>query len=113
MILATKIAGPAEWLSYIRGGSRFTEAHITQAIEDSLRRLNTDYIDLYQLHWPDRNTNFFGNLGYQHNPSEESTAIEETLKALEKAVKSGKIRYIGLSNETPWGVMSFLTMRSN
>ena len=108
LVLATKIAGPAEWLSYIRGGSRLTEAHITQAIDDSLSRLQTDYIDLYQLHWPDRNTNYFGELDYNHNPDEESTPIEETLKALEKAVASGKIRQIGLSNETPWGVMSFL-----
>jgi aryl-alcohol dehydrogenase-like predicted oxidoreductase len=108
LILATKIAGPAEWLSYIRGGSRLNEKHITEAIDDSLNRLKTDYIDLYQLHWPDRHTNYFGDLGYQHDPNEQSTAIEETLKALEKAVESGKIRYIGLSNETPWGVMSFL-----
>lgn len=110
LVVASKIAGPADWLSYIRGGSRFTQAHISEAINDSLTRLQTDYIDVYQLHWPDRNTNFFGQLGYQHQEVEESTSIEDTLRALESAVKAGKIRYIGLSNETPWGVMSFLKL---
>lgn len=108
LVIASKIAGPADWLQYIRGGTRFNESHIEEAINDSLKRLQTDYIDLYQLHWPDRNTNYFGELGYQHNKDEQSTPIEETLRALEKAVKAGKIRNIGLSNETPWGVMSFL-----
>lgn len=108
LIIASKIAGPADWLTYIRGGSRFNQTHIEEAINGSLKRLQTDYIDLYQLHWPDRNTNFFGQLGYQHDSNEQRTPIEETLRALESAVKAGKIRYIGLSNETPWGVMSFL-----
>lgn len=107
-ILATKIAGPADWLPYIRGGTRHTERHISEAINTSLARLKTDYIDLYQLHWPDRNTNYFGELGYKYDPNEQATSIEETLRALDKAVKSGKIRHVGLSNETPWGVMSFI-----
>ena len=108
-ILASKITGPGAWLPHIREGkTRFTHQHIQSAVEGSLKRLQTDYIDLYQLHWPDRNTNFFGNLGYRHKPDEEMTAIEDTLEALDVQVRAGKIRHIGLSNETPWGVMRFL-----
>jgi len=71
-------------------------------------RLQTDYIDLYQVHWPERRTNFFGRLGYEHEAQDASTPIEETLDALADMVKVGKIRHIGLSNETPWGVMEYL-----
>lgn len=111
VVIASKIAGPgADWVSHIRGGeTRFDEANITQALDDSLSRLQTDYIDLYQLHWPERQTNYFGKLGYQPDAEEASlTPIFETLEALEKQVRAGKIRYIGLSNETPWGITQFL-----
>ena len=108
-ILASKIAGPGNGMSYLREGrTRFTKTHINEAIDGSLKRLQTDYVDLYQLHWPDRETNFFGQLGYRHNPDDELTAFEDTLEALDGLVKSGKVRHIGLSNETPWGVSRFL-----
>lgn len=111
VILATKIVGRSDRFPYLREGkSRFTADHIDQALEASLKRLQTDYVDLYQLHWPDRQTNFFGSLGYSHNEKDNPIPIEETLNALHKHVKSGKIRYIGLSNETPWGVMRFLSL---
>lgn len=96
-------------MSHIRGGPRFTRDQLIAAVDTSLQRLQTDYIDLYQLHWPDRNTNFFGKLGYSHAEQDE-TPIEETLRALDELVRSGKIRAIGLSNETPWGAMRFLQL---
>lgn len=104
IILATKIAGPADWLKYIRGGPKLTREHIFAAVEGSLKRLQTDYIDLYQIHWPARPTNYFGQLGYQH-VEQESTPLEETLGALNELIQQGKIRHYGLSNETPWGAM--------
>lgn len=110
VVLATKIVGPAEWTAHIRGGSRHTKAHIDHAIATSLARLQTDYIDLYQLHWPDRNTNYFGELGYEHADDEQATPIRETLEALQPHVAAGRIRCIGLSNETPWGVMQFVRL---
>ena len=108
VILATKIAGPMAFAAHIRGGSKLNAEHITAAIDTSLKRLQTDYIDLYQLHWPERVTNFFGTLGYTHVPEKDGTPIRETLVALAAAIQSGKIRHIGLSNETPWGLMQFL-----
>lgn len=108
IVLASKVAGPGNGLNYLRGGPRLTAAHITKALEDSLRRLNTETLDLYQVHWPDRNTNFFGRLGYTHDPDEQATPIEETLVALARLVEAGKVRHIGLSNETPWGAMRYL-----
>lgn len=109
IVLATKIAGPGNGLSHIRDGrTRFTEDAIRAALEGSLKRLQTDYIDLYQLHWPDRRTNFFGQLGYKPAEEKHPPHMEETLTALGKLVEEGKIRYVGLSNETPWGVMRFL-----
>lgn len=108
--LATKIAGPG--MEYVRGGSRLSKDHVTKAIDDSLKRLNTDYIDLYQTHWPERDTNYFGRLGYTSSDN-FGIAIEETLTALDAAVKSGKIRYIGISNETPWGVQEYLRVSNN
>jgi len=111
IILATKVAGRADWISHIRGGRQVLDRkNIEQALNDSLQRLQTDYIDLYQVHWPDRHTNFFGQLGYQHHEASPGAAIEETLAALAALVASGKVRHIGLSNETPWGVMRYLQL---
>ena len=108
IILASKISGPG--MSYIRGGDlQFSEKNISTAIENSLKRLKTDYIDLYQLHWPERETNFFGKLGYEHKDDNENwNDFEQILITLEKFIKQGKIRYIGLSNETSWGLSKFL-----
>ena len=117
IILATKIAGRTSnvpsgppGLDWIRQGPRLNEEHIFQAIENSLKRLNTEYIDLYQIHWPERTLNNFGQLGYIHNPREDDIKIEVTLEALAKAVNKGLIKYVGLSNETPWGVMKFISV---
>jgi len=108
IILASKISGPG--MDYIRGGGlQFSEKNISIAIENSLKRLKTDYIDLYQLHWPERKTNFFGRLGYEHREdSNEWNDFEKILIVLENFIKEGKIRYIGLSNETSWGLSKFL-----
>ncbi|MAE59051.1 MAG: NADP(H)-dependent aldo-keto reductase [Halobacteriovorax sp.] len=109
IILATKVAGPAESMSYIRGGTnRLDKKNIKAACEASLKRLNVDYIDLYQLHWPSRNTNFFGSLGYQHSQEEDFIHPYESLLALKELKDEGKIREFGLSNETPWGLSTFL-----
>ncbi|NBC12141.1 MAG: NADP(H)-dependent aldo-keto reductase [Gammaproteobacteria bacterium] len=111
LVIASKVAGPGDWLPYIRGGNnRLDRANIQQALEDSLRRLGTDYLDLYQLHWPDRQTNFFGRLGYEHPAEDDSVPLLETLEVLGELVQSGKIRHVGLSNETPWGTMRFLEL---
>ena len=107
IILASKVAGPG--LSWIRnGGNNFNEKKINEALENSLKRLQTDYIDLYQLHWPERKTNFFGRLNYKHKEEDSWNNFEEILVALEKFIKQGKIRYVGLSNATPWGLSKFL-----
>lgn len=111
VVLASKIAGPAEFVEHIRGGkTRFNAPVIQQALDASLARLQTDYLDLYQLHWPERPTNFFGQLGFDYPQSspQDLTPMAETLQALSDQVKVGKIRTIGLSNETAWGTMQFL-----
>lgn len=109
-ILTSKVAGPGNNISHIRDGNlKHNRQHIVAALEGSLERLQTDYIDLYQLHWPDRETNFFGKLGYVHN-DKTFTPLEETLEVLNEQVQAGKIRHIGLSNETPWGTMRFLQL---
>jgi aryl-alcohol dehydrogenase-like predicted oxidoreductase len=110
IVLATKVAGPSDGLDYIRGGrTRLNRHHIAEAIEGSLRRLKTDYVDLYQLHWPDRPIKAFGQLGYEHGEGEE-TPPEDTLEVLAELVQAGKVRSVGLSNETPWGVLRFLAL---
>ncbi|KJV39088.1 NADP(H)-dependent aldo-keto reductase [Acinetobacter brisouii] len=113
LFLASKIAGPGFGGGAIRQGlTRFNRQHIQQALDGSLQRLQTDYIDLYQLHWPERHTNFFGHLGFGNQLAakheHDLTAMEETLDALHQEIQKGRIRFIGLSNETPWGTMKFL-----
>ena len=113
IILASKIASKAENdLQWIREGSKnlgFDKKNINSAIDASLKRLQTDYIDLYQLHWPERKVPKFGQLDFEYDPNDNKwTPIEEVLENLNALIKEGKIRYVGLSNETPWGVMEFL-----
>ena len=107
LVIATKVSGPG-MQPYLRDGPRLTRRHIDRAVNDSLRRLQTDYIDLYQVHWPSRQTNYFGKLGYVHDENEDATPIEETFEALARLVEQGKVRYLGISNETPWGVAEYL-----
>ena len=110
VILASKIAGPrCDW---IRGGKNsYNEKNLGEAIDGSLKRLKTDYIDLYQLHWPERSTNCFGLREFNINEEEkEWNSFESILQALEKYIKIGKIRYIGISNETPYGLSKYLEL---
>ncbi len=108
VILATKVAGPAR--DYLRNGENsFVGPNLESALNNSLKRLKTDYVDLYQLHWPERKVNNFGRLGYVHQENNWSQ-FEDVLEELNKYIDQGKIRYIGLSNETPWGTMSFLKL---
>lgn len=112
VVLATKVTGRSSrnsGLGHIRDGARLNRAQIHEAIDGSLRRLQTDYVDLYQIHWPERSTNFFGQLGYTHG-DDDGVPIEETLSALAELVAAGKVRAIGLSNDTPWGVAEFLRL---
>ena len=114
IILASKIASKSEDdLHWIRKGSKnlgFDRKNMEEAINSSLKRLKTDYIDLYQLHWPERKVPKFGVLDFEYDPYDEWTAIEDVLENLNRLVKAGKIRHVGLSNETPWGVMKFLQL---
>ena len=111
VVIATKVMGPSDDLRYVRGGvNRHDRRNIEAAVDASLQRLGTDYIDLYQLHWPDRKTNCFGQLGYRHDPDDDPTPLEETLEILGALVAAGKVRCIGVSNETPWGVMRLLQL---
>lgn len=108
VILASKIAGRADFTKFIRT-TGFSRDSIIEAVEGSLERLQTDYIDLYQLHWPERNTNYFGKRGYTHDVKDFwEDNIHQVLETLRELIKEGKIRHVGLSNETPWGVMRFL-----
>jgi len=110
IILASKIAGPG--LDWIRDGKKsYNEKNLAEAIDGSLKRLKTDYIDLYQLHWPERSTNTFGRREYTVNKNEgDWNDFENVLEALKKFIKSGKIRHIGLSNETPYGLSKYLEL---
>lgn len=111
IILASKVAGPSRGSdASIRPGQVLDRKNIRAALDASLKRLNTDYIDLYQLHWPQRPTNFFGKLGYTYSQDNSAVTLLETLEALNEQVRAGKIRYIGVSNETPWGVMRYLQL---
>ncbi|MBE9126099.1 MULTISPECIES: NADP(H)-dependent aldo-keto reductase [unclassified Coleofasciculus] len=108
LIIATKIAGPTSRISWIREGKRqIDRPNIEQAVEDSLKRLQTDYIDLYQIHWPDRYVPLFGAPNYDPKHERETVPIAEQLEVFADLIKAGKIRYLGLSNETPWGVCEF------
>ncbi len=107
IVVASKVTGPNRGMDWIRGGPQLSRQHIITACEGSLKRLNTDYIDLYQLHWPARNVPMFGQTYYE--PSQEDTIapdLHEQLSALNELVQQGKVRYIGVSNETPWGLMA-------
>ncbi|XP_073225839.1 uncharacterized protein [Cicer arietinum] len=109
LVLATKVAGPSGQMTWIRGGPKCLDAtNIIQAIDNSLLRMQLDYIDLYQIHWPDRYVPMFGETEYDPDRQYSSISIDEQLEALSKAVNAGKIRYIGLSNETPYGLMKFI-----
>jgi len=109
IILASKVCGPTDWCPHIRDGKAHLDAtNIITAVEGSLQRLQTDHLDLYQTHWPDRATNYFGLLGYQHQREAHATPVEETLEAMDRLGRAGKVRHIGISNETPWGTMQHL-----
>ena len=113
IVLATKIAGPGDYTKHIRT-TGFSEKSLFDAVDGSLKRLKTDYIDLYQLHWPERKTNTFGQRGFRYNEMEDwSDNFQEILFTLKKIIDSGKIKHIGLSNENPWGVMKFLELSKN
>lgn len=108
VFLASKIAGPNPGLAYIREKMDFSPESIALSIEKSLTRLQTDYIDLYQLHWPERKANCFGQRGFKVQEDAWQDNVREVLETLESFIKQGKINHIGLSNETPWGIMRFL-----
>ncbi|KPM32917.1 NADP-dependent oxidoreductase domain-containing protein [Croceitalea dokdonensis DOKDO 023] len=108
VVLASKIAGPGDYTKHIRT-TGFSKESITSAVEGSLKRLRTEYIDLYQLHWPERNTNFFGQRGFNADKADFwEDNIHQILETLRDLVQAGKIRHVGLSNETPWGAMRYL-----
>ena len=111
IVLASKVSGPSRGNdNAIRPAQMLDRKNIRAALDASLQRLNTDYLDLYQLHWPQRQTNFFGKLSYQYTEEQSPVTLLETLEALNEQVRAGKIRYIGVSNETPWGVMRYLQL---
>ncbi len=115
VILATKVASGGRDLAYMRpqlhgGATKLDRASIHAACDASLKRLQTDYIDLYQLHWPERAANYFGRLRYRHVADDQSTPLEESLSALKELVDAGKVRAVGVSNETPWGVTRCLNL---
>lgn len=107
VVIASKTAGPGRY-PWIREGSGLTKQDIINSCNGSLQRLNTDYIDLYYIHWPERYTPMFGEIYYDHSKKRSSTSIEEQLEAMEILKQCGKIRHVGLSNETPYGVSEFM-----
>ena len=110
LVLATKVAGAARGMPWVREGKGLTAQDIAASCEGSLRRLQTDVIDLYQIHWPERHVPAFGNMYYDPAKETSTTSLHEQLEALGKLVKAGKVRYIGLSNETPYGVHEFVRL---
>jgi aryl-alcohol dehydrogenase-like predicted oxidoreductase len=109
VVLASKVAGPARGMNWVRGGKAdVTTADIEQACHDSLKRLQTDVIDLYQIHWPNRNVPLFTSMYFDPARDQPQTSIHDQLEALGKLIKAGKVRAVGLSNETPWGLMEFI-----
>ena len=116
VILASKVAGRSG-MGFLRAGaqqlenkkeSRLSREQILYSCDESLKRLQTDYIDIFQLHWPERSSNFFGKLNYEHVQDDSAVSLEESLSAMDELVKSGKVRYVGLSNETAWGAMKYM-----
>lgn len=111
VVIATKATGPGRALSWIRDGDlSFSAANLQRALEGSLRRLRTDYVDLYQLHWPDRNVPIFGQYHYDPTRERDTVPLQDTMETLAALIRGGKIRYWGLSNETPWGLMTCLQL---
>lgn len=110
LVVATKVAGPSRGMPWVRQGAGMTAADIIASCEGSLRRLRTEVIDLYQIHWPERHVPTFGNLYYDPSKESSTTPIHEQLEALASLVKAGKVRHVGLSNETPWGVHEFVRL---
>ena len=111
LVLATKVVGPNPGLSYIRNGPRYTKTQIREAIEGSLKRLQTDYIDIYQLHWPERKSNFFGKLDFVYDPTDPwEDNILEIIQLMNDLIQEGKIRHYGVSNETAWGLMHYIRL---
>jgi aryl-alcohol dehydrogenase-like predicted oxidoreductase len=111
VVLATKVAGPSRNMDWVRGGSaNLLSAEIVQACDDSLRRLQTDVIDLYQIHWPNRNGPWFGAMYFDPSKDKDFTSIQVQLETMAGLIKAGKVRHIGLSNETPWGLCEFVRL---
>ena len=109
VIIGTKIAGPGSYTKHIRDTDIYTRQYIQDAIDGSLRRLQTDYLDLYQIHWPERSANFFGTKNYAHEEGWKDN-FKMRLEVLHNNIASGKIRHIGISNETPWGALNYLKL---
>ena len=114
LIIASKVCASADWIPYLRNGNaKLDRKNIEAALNASLKRLQTDFLDLYQLHWPERNANYFGKLDYYHVPDKDGVPIEETLGVLNDLVQAGKIRQIGISNETAWGTSEYLRVSTH